>query len=171
VNTRAPNRPHLNIKIDANMEAVAATASIVGILGFVGHSVSGLAKLQAFFDKYERAPSLAKKLRKDISGLETTLLEVQEVIKTFQKAHNEENSHGIEMSTGSLDQQVKLCSEDIDQWVKITKDLNPKTKTGFRMFFKRVKVALSGVEMFQAFTDDIVKHRQSIGSSLAVLTV
>lgn len=45
------------------MDAVAAASSIIGILGVIGQSVSGLAKLQKFFDEYERAPNLVKKLK------------------------------------------------------------------------------------------------------------
>lgn len=32
------------------MEALGAAGSVVGILGFIGQSVAGIAKLQKFFD-------------------------------------------------------------------------------------------------------------------------
>jgi hypothetical protein len=67
------------------MEAVTAASSVISILGVISQAVSRLAKLQKFFDEYERAPHPVKKLKGDISGLETTLLEVQEVVKLFQK--------------------------------------------------------------------------------------
>jgi len=153
------------------MEAVAAASSIIGILGVIGQSVSGLAKLQKFFDEYERAPHLVKKLKRDISGLETTLLEVQEVVQLFQKAENVNSSEILKTSTATLDKQVKLCSDDIKLWVKETEDLNPKLKSGFKTFFTRLKFAMLGAERFQAFASDVIKHRQSIGNSLSLLTV
>jgi hypothetical protein len=113
------------------MEAVAAASSIIGILGVIGQSVSGLAKLQKFFDEYERAPYLVKKLKGDISGLETTLLEVQETVQLFQKAENVNSSEILKTSTVTLDTQVKLCSGGVKLWVKETEDLNPKLENWF----------------------------------------
>jgi hypothetical protein len=139
--------------------------------GVIGQAVSGLAKLQKFFDEYERAPHLVKKLKGDISGLETTLLEVKEVVQLFQKAENADSSEILQTSTASLDKQVKLCSDDIKLRVKETEDLNPKLKSGLKTFFTRLKAAMSGAERFQAFASDVIKHRQSIGNSFALLMV
>jgi hypothetical protein len=101
-----------------DMEAVAAASSVIGILGVIGQSVSGLAKLQKFFDEYERAPHLVKKLKGDISGLETTLLEVQKVVQLFQKAENVNSSEILKTSTATLDTQVKLCSTTLNFGLK-----------------------------------------------------
>lgn len=91
-------------------------------------------------------------------------------MELFQKAENVNSSEILKTSTAILDTQVELCNDDIKLWVKETEDLNPKLKNGFKIFFSRLKFAMSGGERFEAFATDVIKHRQSIGNSLALLT-
>lgn len=66
------------------MEALGAAGSIISILGFIGQSVSGIAKLQKFFEDYKKAPHLAKKLRSDLNSLQATLLDVKAVVQHLE---------------------------------------------------------------------------------------
>ncbi|KAK7949646.1 hypothetical protein PG996_000232 [Apiospora saccharicola] len=153
------------------MEALGVAGSIVGILGFIGQSVAGIAKLQAFFDDYQRAPHLAKKLRSGMTSLKATLLDVKAVIQHLENRSWGDVAETVKINIVNLKIFAKLCSEDITRWVQVTAGLDPKRKSGFKAFFQKIKLAMTGADTLRSFEADVTNHHQSISNALATLTV
>ena len=154
------------------MEALGAAGSVVGILGFVGQSVDGIAKLQKFFADYKKAPHLTKKLRSDLTSLEATLTDVKAVVHHLESHQLQGDiADTIKLSIANLQYFAKLCSDDIGNWIQITAGLDPKRKSGFKAFFRQIKLAMSGPDTLRSFEADVTKHRQNISNALATLTV
>ncbi|KAK8048321.1 hypothetical protein PG994_010051 [Apiospora phragmitis] len=153
------------------MEALGAAGSIVGILGFIGQSVAGIAKLEKFFDHYKKAPHLAKKLRADLNSLQATLLDVKVVIQHLENQSWGDIAETVKVNITNLQNFAEQCSDDIADWVQVAAGLDPKRKSGFKAFFRKVKLALTGPDTLRSFEADVAKHRQNIGNALATLTV
>ncbi|KAK6866224.1 hypothetical protein PG995_002752 [Apiospora arundinis] len=157
------------------MEALGAAGSIVGILGFIGQSVDGIAKLQRFFADYKKAPHLTQKLRSDMTSLEATLKDVKAVVQHLESqpsySQGGDIAETIQLSIANLRYLAHMCSYDIESWIDITAGLDPKRKSGFKAFFRQIKMAMSGPDTLRSFEADVMKHRQNISNSLAALTV
>ncbi|KAK7908665.1 hypothetical protein PG985_015968 [Apiospora marii] len=153
------------------MEILGAAGSIVGILGFIGQSVAGIAKLQKFFDDYKKAPHLAKKLRSDLDSLQATLLDVKAVVENLDQQSWGGTAETVKLSITNLKDFAKQCSDDIADWVQVTSGLDPNRKSGFNAFFRKIKSALSGPDTLRSFEADVTKHRQNISNALATLNV
>ncbi|KAK7952676.1 uncharacterized protein PG986_008404 [Apiospora aurea] len=153
------------------MEALGAAGSIVGILGFIGQSVAGIAKLQQFFGDYKKAPHLAKKLRGDLASLQASLLDVKAVVQHLENQPWGNIAETVRVNIANLKDFAEQCSNDVADWVQTTAGLDPKRKKGFKAFFRQIKLALSGPATLRSFEADVSKHRQNISNALATLTV
>ncbi|KAK8041822.1 hypothetical protein PG993_006345 [Apiospora rasikravindrae] len=153
------------------MEALGAAGSIVGILGFIGQSVAGIVKLQAFFDGYKKAPQIAKTLQSDLTSLQATLTDVKAVVQHLENQSWGDIAEAVRANLANLTGFARQCSDDITSWVQVTAGLNPKHKSGFKSFFRTIKIALSGPDTLRSFESDLAKHRQNISNALARLTV
>ncbi|KAK8124487.1 uncharacterized protein PG998_000246 [Apiospora kogelbergensis] len=153
------------------MEALGAAGSIVGILGFIGQSVEGIAKLQKFFAGYKQAPHLTRRLRSDMISLEATLMDVRAVAQHLEGQSQGDFTNTIKINITNLKYLAKLCSDDITNWIQIAAGLESKRKSGLKAFFRQIKMAMSGPDTLRSFEANVTKHRQNISNSLATLTV
>ena len=66
------------------MEALAAGASIAGLLGLAGQCITGAQKLQRLYRHVASASKTAAAFLKDINSLLKTLDDVQELLKKIE---------------------------------------------------------------------------------------
>lgn len=99
------------------------------------------------------------------------MLDVKAVAQHLENQSRANLADTVRINIANLKDFAKQCSNDITDWVRVTAGLDPKSKSGFKAFFRKVKLALSGPDTLRNFEADVAKHRQSISNALATLTV
>ncbi|KAK7987485.1 hexokinase [Apiospora arundinis] len=153
------------------MEGLGAAGSIVGILGFIGQSIAGIAALQKFFEDYKNSPGIANKLNREMTKLEASLMDVEAVVQLLRKQSWGELAGAVKVNIATLQHLTKHCSHDIATWVQVTAGLDPKQKSGFKAFFQKVKLAMSGPDKVRSFEADVSRHCQNISNALGTLSL
>ncbi|PMD40887.1 hypothetical protein L207DRAFT_633832 [Hyaloscypha variabilis F] len=150
------------------MEAVRITSNFAGILTIVGQSIDGILKLKAFFEDVSTAPQRFEDLLKDISDLQDVMIQIQEFVDLLGREPAEKLQGTNTPKTTILQANLTSCATDIEAWVQLTGKMNPRTETGIRGFFRKVKVA-ADKRGFEQFGKKISSHQQRIGLNLSVL--
>ena len=143
------------------MEAVAAAASIAGIITLVFQSIDGLVKFKELFDDAASASKIISRLLDDINGLIQLLEDVQNVAEQF------EAKKGEQQNFASLDLKLADCSKDIHVWLSTARILRPSAEHGGRAWWKKIRLAVNK-DAIQTIRNEIDRHRQLISLSLSV---
>ncbi|KAL9637259.1 MAG: hypothetical protein Q9164_002304 [Protoblastenia rupestris] len=143
------------------MEAVAAAASIAGIVTLVFHSIDGLIKFKELFADVSAASRTITRLLKDIDSLIQTLENVRDVLEQFEAQKKEKNF-------ASLDLKVADCSRDVHVWIATARIIRPADEHGSKAWLKRFRLVVNS-NAIETIREEIGRHRQALCLSLAVL--
>ena len=143
------------------MEAVAAAASIAGIITLVFQSIDGLVKFKELFDDAASASKTIGRLLDDINGLIQLLEDVQNVAEKF------EAKKGEQQNFASLDLKLADCSKDVHVWLSTARILRPSAEHGGKAWWKKIRLAVNK-DAIQTIRNEIGRHRQLISLSLSV---
>ena len=142
------------------MEAIAAAASIAGIITLAAQAIEGLQKLHSFFADISTASKTVSRLLSDINSLITVLHNIDGVLHQVERQRENQNF-------AQLDIKVDDCSKDVKSWLETAKDLRSGGERGGRAWVRRARLAVKG-EVVSRIRDEIGRHRQALCLSLAV---
>lgn len=142
------------------MEAVAAAASIAGIITLAAQAIEGLQRLHTFFTEISTASKTISRLLSDINSLINTLTNIDDVLSHVELQRQNQNF-------ASLDIKLEDCSKDVGLWLETAKALRPGGEKGGRALVRRVRFAAKG-EVVGRIREEIGRHRQALGLSLSV---
>ena len=143
------------------MEAVAAAASIAGIITLVFQSIDGLHKFRELFLDAASASKIVNRLLDDINALIKVLEDVRDVLEQFEAQKKAKNF-------ASLDIKLADCSKDVQVWLSTARILRPSAENGGKAWLKKFRLAVNK-DAIQTIRDEIGRHRQIICLSLSVL--
>ncbi|KAG8531405.1 uncharacterized protein KY384_003034 [Bacidia gigantensis] len=143
------------------MEAVAAAASIAGIITLVLQSVDGLIKFKEIMSDSAFASKQINGLLGDINSLIQVLNNVRDVLEQFEAQKKNKNF-------AQLDIKLADCSKDIHVWLSTAKLLRPSSESGGKALLKKFRLAMNK-DAIQAIKTEINRHRQVMLLSLAIL--
>ena len=142
------------------MEAVAAAASIAGIITLAAQAIDGLHQLHTFFTEISTASKTISRLLSDINSLITTLTNIDDVLSHVELQRQNRNF-------ALLDIKLEDCRRDVGLWLETAKTLRPGGEKGGRALVRRVRFAAKG-EVVGRIREEIGRHRQALGLSLSV---
>lgn len=142
------------------MEAVAAAASIAGIITLAAQAIDGLQTLHSFFTEISTASKTINRLLSDINSLITILHNIDDVLHQVERQRKNQNF-------AQLDIKVEDCSKDVKVWLETAKALRPGSERGGRSWVRRARLAAKG-EVLGRIKEEIGRHRQALCLSLAV---
>ena len=143
------------------MEAVAAAASIAGIITLVFQSIDGLHKFKELFSDAASASKTVNRLLSDINLLIQELENVRDILEQMEAQKKERNF-------ASLDIKLADCSKDIQIWLSTARILRPSVGHGGKAWLKKFRLAVNK-DAVQTIRVEINRHRQIICLSLSVL--
>ena len=142
------------------MEAIAAAASIAGIITLAAQAVEGLQTLHLFFAEISTASKTVSRLLSDINSLITVLHNIDGVLHQVERQRKNQNF-------AQLDIKVEDCSKDVKVWLETAKELRSGGEKGGRAWVRRAKLAVKG-EVVDRIREEIGRHMQALCLSLAV---
>ncbi|KAL8782882.1 MAG: hypothetical protein Q9195_009548 [Heterodermia aff. obscurata] len=142
------------------MEAIAAAASIAGIITLAAQAIEGLQSLHAFFVDISTASKTVSSLLRDINSLIAVLHNIDGVLHQVERQRKNQNF-------AQLDIKVDDCSKDVKLWLETAKDLRPGGEKGGRAWVRRARLAVKG-EVVDRIREEIGRHRQALCLSLEV---
>lgn len=142
------------------MEAVAAAASIAGIITVVGQSIDGLIKFSDFFSDISSASKTISRLLKDINSLIQVLENIGNVLEQARERRSDQNF-------ASLDVKLEDCAKDVQIWLATARLLHPGSESGGRAWLRKFRLAVNNTAI-QNIRDEIGKHNHTLCLSLAV---
>ena len=142
------------------MEAVAAAASIAGIITLAAQAIDGLQKLHTFLADISTASKTIARLLSDINSLIGVLNNIDHVLNQAETQRRNQNF-------ASLDIKLEDCIKDVTAWLATAKALRPGGEKGGRAWVRRAKLAGKG-EIVSRTREEIGRHKQALCLSLAV---
>ena len=143
------------------MEAVAAAASIAGIITVVGQSIDGLIRFSDFFSDIASASKIITRLLNDINSLIRVLEDIRNVLEQAQARRS-----GREIA--SLDIKLEDCAKDVQIWLATARLLRPgSSDSGGKAWLRKFRVAVNSTAI-QTIREEIGRHKQTLCLSLAV---
>ena len=142
------------------MEAVAAAASIAGIITLVGQSIDGLIKFSDFFSDVSSASKTISRLLNDINSLIQVLENIGEIVEQARVRRSDQNF-------ANLDVKLDDCAKDVQIWLATARLLHPGSESGGRAWLRKFRLAVNNTAI-KNIREEIAKHRLSLCLSLAV---
>ena len=142
------------------MEAVAAAASIAGIVTVVGQSIDGLIKFSDFFSDFSSASKTISRLLDDINSLIQVLRDIRDVLERAEARRSDQNF-------ASLDVKLEDCAKDVHVWLATARLLRPASNAGGKAWLKKFRLAVNKTAI-QTIRGEIGKHKLTLCLSLAV---
>lgn len=142
------------------MEAVAAAASIAGIITVVGQSIDGLIKFSDFFSDISSASKTISRLLKDINSLIQVLEDISDVLERARARKHRQD-------LASLDIKLGDCAKDVQIWLATARLLRPGSDSGGKAWLRKFRLAVNNTAI-QTIRDEIGRHHQTLSLSLAV---
>lgn len=142
------------------MEAVAAAASIAGIITVVGQSIDGLIKFSDFFSDISSASKTISRLLNDINSLIQVLENIGNVLEHARARRKNQNF-------ASLDIKLEDCAKDVQIWLATARLLRPGSDSGGKAWLRKFRLAVNNTAI-QTIREEIGRHRQTLCLSLAV---
>ena len=142
------------------MEAVAAAASIAGIVTVVGQSIDGLIKFSDFFSDLSSAPKTITQLLDDINSLIQVLRNIGDLLEQAEARRPDQNF-------ALLDVKLEDCAKDVQVWLATARVLRPASNSGGKAWLKKFRLAVNNTAI-QTIREEIGKHNQTLCLSLAV---
>ena len=142
------------------MEAVAAVASIAGIITVVGQSIDGLIKFSDFFSDLASASKTISRLLSDINSLIQVLEDIGDVLERAKVRRKDKN-------LANLDVKLEDCAKDVQIWLATARLLRPSSDSGGKAWLRKFRLAVNTTAV-QTIRDEIARHKQTLCLSLAV---
>lgn len=142
------------------MEAVAAAASIAGIVTVVGQSIDGLIKFSEFFSDVSSASKTISRLLNDINSLIQVLSNIGQVLERAEARRPDQNF-------ASLDVKLEDCAKDVQIWLATARVLRPASNGGGKALLKKFRMAVNSTAI-HTIREEIGRHKQTLTLSLAV---
>lgn len=120
------------------MEAVAAIASIAGIISLVAQTLESIIKLRGFYNDCSEASSSVSRFLKVLNGLMKIHEDVRDLVKKFE-ASSAVDANNI---LASLQIQIDDCGEDVGIWLERATACHPLFGSGTRSSFRKFIAAL-----------------------------
>ena len=115
------------------MEAVAAAASLAGLITLVGQGLKGVVQLKEFFSNCSSTQLSAAHLGREVDSLHSVLKDVAEFLSKAPKECQD-------LCVGSLETQVSECSKDVSKWLEfISPRRDHSTEEGRISFYHRFR--------------------------------
>ena len=143
------------------MEAVAAVASIAGILSLIGESHNGTVKLRGFFSDMKSASATISEFLRDIDSLLQAIYSIRELIEKLPPDI---------MSTPvtSLQRQLLEYIGDVPRWLKTVRKYGPASGLGFDSWVKKAWVAFD-INYFKEIRTELYRHKQDFVLRFSIL--
>lgn len=152
------------------MEAVAAAASVAGIVALSGECLNAILKIRNFYSGVTRASKDIDSFIRKIDSLSKVLEGVKEICASIEST---EPSSRPSFNIAGLQIQVEDCAKDLNRWLKIGQKLHPTKwpegpERGTAATFRKFKAAAdkSSVKSMQ---EQLVSSERGINSCLAVI--
>ena len=142
------------------MEAVAAAASIAGIITVVGQSIDGLIRFSDFFSDVSSAFKTISRLLNDINSLIRVLEDIRVVLEQARARQKDQN-------LASLDIKLEDCAKDVQIWLATARLLRPGSDSGGKAWLKKFRLAVNSTAI-QTIREEIGRHKQTLCLSLEV---
>ena len=142
------------------MEAVAAAASIAGIITVVGQSIDGLIRFSDFFSDVSSASKTISRLLNDINSLIRVLEDIRDVLEQARARQRDQN-------LASLDIKLEDCAKDVQIWLATARLLRPGSDSGGKAWLKKFRLAVNSTAI-QTIREEIGRHKQTLCLSLEV---
>ncbi len=142
------------------MEAVAAAASIAGIITVVGQSIDGLIKFSDFFSDISSASKTISRLLADINSLIQVLEDIGDVLERARARRRDKN-------LAALDIKLADCAKDVQVWLATARLLRPSSDSGGKALLRKFRLAVNNTAI-QTIREEIGRHKQTLCLSLAV---
>ena len=144
------------------MEAVAAAASIAGIITVVGQSIDGLIKFTDFFSDISSASKTISRLLDDINSLIRVLEDIGNVLERARARRR------YQINLACLDIKLEDCAKDVQIWLATARLLRPGgSDGGGKAWLRKFRLAVKNTAI-QTIREEIGKHKQTLSLSLAV---
>ena len=142
------------------MEAVAAAASIAGIIAVVGQSIDGLVKFSDFFSDISSASKTISRLLNDINSLIQVLEDIGDVLERARARRNYQNF-------ASLDIKLEDCAKDVQIWLATARLLRPASDSGGKAWLRKFRLAVNNTAI-RTIREEIARHKQTLCLSIEV---
>ena len=142
------------------MEAIAAAASIAGIITVVGQSIDGLIRFSDFFSDVSSASKTITRLLNDINSLIRVLEDIRDVLEQARARQRDQN-------LASLDIKLEDCAKDVQVWLATARLLRPGSDSGGKAWLRKFRLAVNSTAI-QTIREEIGRHKQTLCLSLAV---
>ena len=142
------------------MEAVAAAASIAGIITVVGQSIDGLIRFSDFFSDVSSASKTITRLLNDINSLIRVLEDIRKVLERARARQRDQN-------LASLDIKLEDCAKDVQVWLATARLLRPGSESGGKVWIRKFRLAVNSTAI-QTIREEIGRHEKTLCLSLEV---
>jgi len=110
------------------MKAVAAAASMAGILTLAAQSISGVQRLSRFFSNVASASKTAQRFVYDLDLLLQVLQDVKILLDSTPSSRTDLNLVPLQI-------QLEDCTNDVHGWLGMTNSLRPASNAGLKTWF------------------------------------
>jgi hypothetical protein len=146
------------------MDAVAAIASVVGILSFAGQALQGLMVLEGFLKDASQSQQKMAKLLRELGGLKAALEQITSLMGLI-KDRNQQNridDRTMQEMISPLEKlhaAIEQCHKEVDDWVSKLSGGSPRSNKGFGSLLKRLQFAFAK-EDFNTLWREVSSQRQ-----------
>lgn len=147
------------------MEAVAAVASVAGIICLVGQTLDHIIKLRGFYQECSEASGSVSRFLKALNGL----IQIHEDVRDLmRKLENTAGAGANDNILASLQIQIHDCGKDVGLWLEKASACQPMAGSGTRATFRKFQVALEKRKIVD-INQEIANHRDNISIKLSVI--
>jgi hypothetical protein len=146
------------------MEVVAAVSSIAGILGFAGQTITGIIRLNDFFQDCRSASKTIDQFLRELDTLKQTIEQVHGLTSKL----DDRGGSALQGTLASLQIQLEDCNIDIDRWVEEAKKSLSFFGRRVKSAFKKFLVAVNKKSIKGIFTE-IRIYRENISLKLSII--
>ncbi|KAL8675711.1 MAG: hypothetical protein Q9224_007402, partial [Gallowayella concinna] len=143
------------------MEAIAAAASVAGLLALVGQSIAGVRKLSDFYLDVSTASKTAHHLLRDVNALLKVLYDIQELAEGIPDGFDD-------LQIALLRIQLEDCSNHVQRWILEAVENYPTSTSGTKAYLRKIKIGMN-MKKIEGIRQEMEWDRQALTLSLAVL--
>ena len=122
------------------MEALAASASVAGLVSLAGQCVSGAQTLRNLYRDIKTASKTVDGFLKDLKNLLRTLHEVNALLAKLNAVSSPNTDPS---SLENLKTQLEDCRSDLDGWLAMSQAYGRATGRGARAIFRKFWIAVN----------------------------
>lgn len=152
------------------MEAVAAAASVAGIVALSGECLTAILKIRNFYSDITWASKDIDAFVKRIDSLSKVLEGVKEICASIEST---EPSSQPTFNIAGLQFQVEDCAKDLNRWLEIGQKLHPTKwpegpERGTLATFRKFRAA-ADKRSVKGMQEQLASSERAINSCLAVI--